>query len=305
MQATYLAWADELLRRGFPQRAVEILDQAPQGDTVSLLKARALDRAGLFREALELLEQLGDATEAQALKGTLLWRLGRPEEAREAASQAVDGEPEARAEALNTLGHLAWSAGNYGEAVSLVRRASALWRSMGRLSRWADALNTLAVLRVLQNEPAATAFEDALEAASDNPLLRARVYLNQGWMHERQQDYATAEKDYRHAATLAETSGATTTAAWGWNNLGVLFHTQERPDDARNAYEQALRLAQEGGERRILGMVMANLAELTGDVDAWQEALYILEESGHAEEAEQYRMGLPADHPFRAWSEAP
>jgi hypothetical protein len=53
------------------------------------------------------------------------------------------------------------------------------------------------------------------------------------------------------------------------------------------------------GERRVLGVIMANLAELTNDKEAWLEALRMLEQSGHEEEADQYRTDLPLDHPFR------
>ncbi|MCV4600212.1 hypothetical protein OFC63_29765, partial [Escherichia coli] len=33
----YAAWARELLRRGFPQKAAEVLEEAPQGPGVRLL----------------------------------------------------------------------------------------------------------------------------------------------------------------------------------------------------------------------------------------------------------------------------
>ena len=49
----------------------------------------------------------------------------------------------------------------------------------------------------------------------------------------------------------------------------------------------------------MVGMVMANLAEFNEDEEAWEEALRILEEAGHKEEADQYRADLPLDHPFR------
>ena len=64
-------------------------------------------------------------------------------------------------------------------------------------------------------------------------------------------------------------------------------------------YERALTLAQQAGEQRMLGMFMANLAELSRDRAAWEEALRILERSGHRRLADEYRSDLPANHPFR------
>ena len=42
----YLAWADEHLKRGFPQRAFEVLEDAPDSRAVVFLKVRALERSG-------------------------------------------------------------------------------------------------------------------------------------------------------------------------------------------------------------------------------------------------------------------
>ena len=121
MQEAYLAWANELLRRGFPQRASDTLSDAPKGDEVTLLKSRALERSGLFKESLKELEGLNETPEVLALKGALYWRLGKPEEAKGASEKALGGEIEARAEAFNTLGHLARSERSYKEATRLYK----------------------------------------------------------------------------------------------------------------------------------------------------------------------------------------
>lgn len=299
VEASYLAWGAELLRRGFAQRAAEVLTEAPGSEAVLFLRARSLERAGVYKEALKLLEGVAESPKVMALRGALLWRLGRPAEAQRAAEGALEGEPEARAEALNTLGNLERSAGNFREAAALARRAAAVWQSLGQRTRWSGALNNYAIALTLAGEEAEGAFHEALEVAGDNPLLRARVFLSLGWMHERLQRPDAARESYRQAADLAEGVGATDSAAYAWNNIGVLDHRERRPEAARAAYERALDLARQAGELRMIGMFMANLAELTNNVDAWKEALRILEEAGHGDEAEQYRADLPADHPFR------
>ena len=299
IRAAYLAWAQELLRRGSPQRASEVLADAPANDDVSALRARALERAGRFREALDALQGVRETPEVLALKGALYWRLGQPDKARAAAEQALDGELEARAEAFNTLGYLSVSTAQYPEAEAAFKKAAALWLTAGSRSRQADALNNLAVALNLAGKDARNAFAEALEAAGENPLLRARVLLNSSQVDERAGRTRQATSGFREAAELAEGVGATTTAARAWNNLGVLHHKQAEVSQAKAAYEQALRLAQQAGEKRMLGMVMANLAELTGNLEAWQEALRILEQAGHLDAAETCRAGLPQDHPFR------
>ncbi len=293
-----LAFAAELLRRGAAQRASEVLDEAPPGDEVALLKARALEQTGHFREALDALAKVKDAPEVLALKAALYWRLGQPEAAREAAKNALEGDLEARAEAFNTLGHLARSEGNYEEASSLAKRAAALWKSLN-ISRWVDALNNVAVAMTYLGQPVEDAYQEALAAAGDNPVLQARVLHNIGWMHERLNQHDEAESVYQHVTQLATASNLADAAAWAWNNLGVLHHKLQRPEKAKAAYQQSLGFAQQTKDRRILGMVMANLAELTGDREAWEEALRILEQAGHKDEANAYREELPEAHPFR------
>ena len=298
-RAAYTAWAQELLRRGFAERAGEVLEAAPGSPDVTLLRSRALERAGHFKEALELLEPPAETPEVLALHGLLLLRLGRPAAARAAAERALEGEPGARAEALNTLGHLARTEGRLEEAAQFASRAAAVWRSLGQQARWAGALLNRATAEALLGRDTEESFREALEAAGDNALLRARALLNLGWTFERERRTREAEEAYREAAELGEQVGDLTTAARAWNNAGVLHHKGGRPEQAKVAYEQALALAQRTGEQRMLGMFMANLAELTGDAEAWQEALRILDTSGNRDAVESFRNDLAADHPFR------
>lgn len=295
----YSAWANELLRRGFPQRASEVLQDAPKGEEITFLRSRALERAGLFKEALKELEGLKETPEVLALKGALYWRLGKPEEAKVASERALDGGMEARAEALNTLGNLARSEGQLDDAISYGRRAASLWRSLGKNNLWAGALSNLAVAIALKGEEADEAFREALNAAGDDSLMKSRILLNLGWTQDRNNQPELALKTWYEATRVAEEVGANDTAAHVWNNMGVLHHRKGNVAEAEAAYVRALSLAQKTGEKRMIGMFMANLAELTKDRDGWEEALKILEEIGHKEEADQYRTDLPLDHPFR------
>lgn len=67
-------------------------------------------------------------------------------------------------------------------------------------------------------------------------------------------------------------------------------------EQAKTAYDHALILAQDVGETMMLGIVTANLAELTGNREAWEEGLHILEKGGHYAMAQRFREELPFDN---------
>jgi hypothetical protein len=51
----------------------------------------------------------------------------------------------------------------------------------------------------------------------------------------------------------------------------------------------ALSYATRGGEHRLLGLILANLAELDDDWQAWEEGIRILEQGGNHVLAERFR----------------
>ncbi|PNY79905.1 tetratricopeptide repeat protein [Deinococcus koreensis] len=285
VQAVTLDWAAEALRRGFPLQAAGALADAPPhpapGPELGVLRARALERAGQFREALSALDELPELPLVSALRGALAWRLGHPEQARRHAEAALDSGGEARAEALNTLAHLDFQRGHHRAAERQYRRAATLWLTLGDTARWAGALNNRAAALSAAGEDAEAAFQAALDAAGEHLVMRARTTLNLGQVRERRHDAAGAAAAYRDAALLAEQAGSLNTSARAWNNLGALHHRAGRPAEARAAYDTALALAQRAGEPLLLGTVLANLAELTGDGDAFEEALRVIGESGN------------------------
>lgn len=292
MGRAYKAWAEELLRRGFPQRAAETLAEMRSDPELSLLRARALERAGQYKEALEALSGLGEEHEVLALKGTLLWRLGRLGEAKTVAEQALEGESRARAEALNTLGHLALAAGNFTEATGFFRRAANLWQLLGEDARWIETMNNEAMSQIYAGEPAEELLAKVLGAAKHNPAVQSRVLLNLGMALEQRKEYKEAEKIYLQAASSALEAGTLDTSARAWNNTGVVLHYQHRREEAEEAYRQALALARQAGETMTMAVALGNLAELLSDVEALEEAILLLEKSGHQDMAERYKAEL-------------
>ncbi|MBB6097407.1 tetratricopeptide (TPR) repeat protein [Deinobacterium chartae] len=299
VRAAYMAWAQELLGRGFPQRAVEVLRAAPTRSEVDALLARALERAGRYRESLEVLERLGNVPEFLALRASVLHRLGRRAEAKAAAELALEGDTPSRAEALGTLGLLLVAQQDYEQAVSHFRKAAALWLMVGDSVKHVLALNNLATARCLMGEGADDAFHEVLEAAGDNQAIRARVLLNLGLSIEQQGRQDEAYSTYLLADRAAAESGMTATSSRIWNNIGALCQRQGRLDEAKAAYKRALEYARQAGEQYMLATTLANLAELTNDVDAWEESLRLFEISGHEAMQAYARSQLPPNHRFR------
>jgi tetratricopeptide (TPR) repeat protein len=292
VRRAFSGWARELLRRGFPARAAEVLRDAPPCESVetALLLARCLERAGQFRQAFDALENVPDSSASSALRGALLWRLGKPEAARLAAQESLNGDFETRAEGLNTLGHLEFAVGQYATAKSYFSRAAALWLAQGERSRWADALNNQAMAQTELGENPEAAFSAALEAVEDNLASKARVLLNKGRVLERRGDALRASLHYTESAATASTAGASKTAATAWLNLGALHHRAQQHEDAQRGYERALELARTTGDPLLLGTVLSNLAELTGNLGTMEEAMRLLESSGNRAMLEEIRQ---------------
>ena len=303
LQEAYLAWTSEILKRGFPQRAAEVLEEVPPPVSykVALLQARALERAGQFHKSLDIVDSLLEHdAEAFALKAVLYWRLGQPKEARKASEEALGGSMEARAEAFNTIGHLARDVADYEEAIKYFKKAAALWKAQNNHIRWAESLSNQGLTLGEEGKnltKAEATLKKALEAAGENPIMRARVLINLGaFVYEKQEDLTQAEEVYNQCISIHEEVGLLDTASRAWNNLGHTYELQEQFDQARNAYEKALMLAQQAGDKRMIGFAMANAAEITGDKEAWEEGLHILNKAGQAAAVEMFR----ADQPFKS-----
>jgi tetratricopeptide (TPR) repeat protein len=294
MRAAYLAWAGELLGRGFPQKAVEVLREITPDPQLNAVLARALERSGQYKEALDTLADVPESPETFALKGALLWRLGKPEEARGAAEKALEGDMRPRAEALNTLGLMAFSNSEFEVAIDNFQRAAGLWRTIGEQGRLIGALNNVAHARSQIGQSVEEAYKDVMEVAKDNELLRALVFLNIGQSYERIGDLDTARKNYLEAAETSLRAGGLSAASRAWNNLGVISHKQNLHEEAEESYRQALALARQAGEVLSVATILGNLSELLDDEHALEEAILLLEKSKNFDMAKRFMASLEA-----------
>jgi len=298
IREAHLAWANELLRRGFPQRAVEVLEKAPAAPEVAFLKGRALERAGRYGEAFTCVQGLEETPGVLALKSTLYRQLGHPVKARDAAQGALSGDMEARAEAQNTLGNLNLSRGDYQEAAKSFRRAAALWLAVNQRTRWLGALINESIARSEMGEATEEAFSEVLAATEADPALQARASLNLGLALQRQGRLEEAIKFHRIAIDSANKAGAIVTLTRAWNNLGLCYE-KSHPEKARESYNQALHLAQRTGDQYMIAMALANLSELEENLEAWEEAMHMFMKGGHLAMVRVSWEQLPEHHPFR------
>ncbi|WP_243026996.1 tetratricopeptide repeat protein [Thermus albus] len=283
-----------------PHLGLELLAALPGRPEVLLLRSRILERLGRYWEALEALEgtemrQRDLQSEVAAVRGSILFRLGQVEAAMKEAELARQGSPWAQGEALNLEGLMALSHGRFAEAAELFARAAVRFLAAGEVARQVDALNNRAVaLFEAGRSEAERVFAEALEAAGDTPLLRARVLLNLGVVRERQGRPEEAEALYQEALRLAEEAGVLEALGRAWNNLGALYHRQGQREKAETAYRKALLLAKEGRDWMLTAAVLANLAELRQDPATLQEAIALLEEARYTVLAERYRKRMEA-----------
>ncbi|GGO39261.1 hypothetical protein [Deinococcus humi] len=297
--AASLAWADELIARGYARQAVEVLLEAQHalhdGCAAPLRLAQAYERKGEYAHAWDLTARLADTPEVQALQAVLEWRLGQPDAARRRAG-ALLGQPlpkEVRAEARYVLGNLDAECADFGSARSHLEGAAFLFGLVGRTLRRAEVLSDLAIVAVCTPEPPpdpGTArldpdrlWTEAVALAGEDALLRSRLHNNQGRWSMLNGKYGDAERSFLSALDEADRSGARDSAAKAWLNLGLLYHHLKRVSEERAAFESALLQARASGERVTEATALANLAELDGQPAGLEEALDIVRELQHAE----------------------
>lgn len=293
VEQAFKSWAEELLKRGFPQKAIEALKDCPHSQELLLLKARALERSNMFKPALDVLDDLPSHQRTLALRSRVLFKLGYPDQAKACAEESLNdlGDLEAQAEALNTLGEIALRSGQPQEAIDIFGRCSTLWQAAGQKSRWLLALNNRAVANCALGESTEEAFAEVLEAAKEDQTVQATIWTNMGVTYTQQQSIKQAEAAYHKAIQLGSEVGALNAVILAWNGLGFIYHN-EQLEKARHAYQSGLEVCKETRNAQLTATLLANLAELDHDIPSLEQAIELLERGGFAVHAENFRQRL-------------
>jgi tetratricopeptide (TPR) repeat protein len=277
IQQAYIVWAQELIKRGFPARAAEMLIDAPESDEIFYLIAKALEISGNYKKALYTIKKVkSDTFSIAALKSKILWRLGELDLAGIFAQKALEGEAEARAEGLNTLGNIELAQGRYKNAIAYYQRSMTLWSAENDKERWAATMNNYAFAAGALGEDVEDIFSQALQYIKNNKSAKASVLLNMALIHDKKENYKKAEVLYKEIIELCENE---IKSAAAWLNLGAMYHRNDKFTLAREAYNNALLIAQPLGYLEMIAKILANLGELDSNLSTIEEAIHLLQKS--------------------------
>ena len=251
----------------------------------------ALDALESLREKSLLEVRAGGARRMRLLEPIRQFALRRGEEAALSAARArhLDwyarfGE-EDRLASLYTHGGAARRRALALEGANL--RAAAAWGlSTGRSAAAAQAQLALCAMIYLRGpfRAAVEAAGQALDAGGLSPRLEARLRQTRGEAARVSGDRQLAQEDFERALAICR-GGALDPAearrheGYILGNLGILLADQNRQEDARARYEEALALHRANGERRGEGRALINLGILHLYQGRMDEALERLTEA--------------------------
>jgi tetratricopeptide (TPR) repeat protein len=219
-------------------------------------------------EALRLRRAGGDSFSiAETLNnlGLTLEALGRTREAATHYREALEinrklGEAEAEAINLGNLAALALQGGSYSDAMRLYTEAGDL-AARHRDAPWAAEQRQIARINQGVVLEKVGAYREALglykgllsgELGTDElePRRRAALLVNAGVIYRNLGDPVSAVEAFREAIASYRSLGDTAGLSNAHLNLGLALHLNlEQPRGAEAAYREALRLAEESGDR--------------------------------------------------------
>ncbi|OLV15857.1 TPR repeat [Deinococcus marmoris] len=284
--------AETLLERGYPGKAVNLLDSFPHRSELAVPHAWALLGAGRYAEALARLQKLEPARQTEGAvtvaRATALVRLGRHEEAAALAHEVRGSGPEA-ARAASVLAGAARIREQWDEARRYAQISADLWQLGGNERERLGELVLVAKMKVRLGAAPAEAFRDVLEGSRGLPSIRGTALVN----------YAQALIDVGQAelsdGVMEEAIAELTTAgdklglASALGNMGVRRHLQGHLKEAAALYRATLDHLRGTGSIRQMGLTLSNLSEIEGDLTAFEDTLEMLGRAGQNELVDHIR----------------
>lgn len=231
-------------------------------------------------------------------------------ETQRAAIQDYPGKAPALMRALQALGDLQRDAGSVAEAEACYREAlDVSARLQVPADTVADARTSLATLLDFngREEESLPLYEEAIlnheNLGGENEEVSAQLRNNVAMTYKGMGKYALAEQHYlRSLETLENRRGRKSeSVACVYNNLGSLYYAAGFPDQAKEMFEDALKIRLEvlGDRHRDVAQSLCNLAtachELKDNTAAqanFEKSLSILEAQLPAEAASYENVGL-------------
>jgi predicted ATPase/DNA-binding SARP family transcriptional activator len=271
LSGRHLAWLLDLAGRAD-------LDGAGQSAWLDLLEA---DHDN-FRAALERALAARQAGPALALAGALaaFWAMrGHASEGRRWTGAALhadgaDGDPRARAAALDGAAQLAFAHGDFAAQQDLLKESLGIWRELGQAARVAQCLSDLGVAAHIRGEPGTArslldqALESARLAADQRQIAMALNGLGRLFL---QVDPPQAAALLEESLACIRQAGDLRRATIILGNLAVAAANQGQVGLARVRMKEQLASARELGDRKLIGWALTNLglaATEAGDLTA-------------------------------------
>lgn len=188
----------------------------------------------------------------------------------------------ARAKALNALGILSYTQGDYGMADTSYRETLAIQRELGNKSGAAHALNNLGNIALIQGnyQRAKDYYEEALISQREvtrTPLLPI-ILGNLGNVFTRLGAFEQAGTLYNEALALQREEGDKWGMAYVLSNLGEVSELRGDLDLARKQYEESLALRYDISDKLGIAMIKASLGHLASHTRDFGRADTLLKE---------------------------
>ena len=199
---------------------------------------------------------------------------GRSTEAMECYAAIIDlagveGDQQARAEALRCLSVLHHLRAEQDVAAELCRRSRAVAIEAGVADLAAEADNALAgfALERGELEVAAELCGAALEVAGENPALRAKIEQNLGLVANIRCEWDLALEHYNRSLEAYRSISDTAGCATAHHNLGMMHAKQKNWQEADRHYRRCHGMAEAVGNRHLSGLAALNRAEVRLAID--------------------------------------
>lgn len=295
--------ANDLLKRGYPGQAVELLDTFADRPDLAVDHAWALLGVGRYLDALRRVEALDETQratpQALAARATALVRLGRDEEAIELASIVKGSGPEA-ARAASVQAHAARIREHWKEARKFGQIASDLWRINGDEEQRLTELGMVAIAKVREGMAPAQAFEDVLKMSGDFPSVMGTNLVNFAMLLIETGAWDRAEDLLDNAISELTIAGDILGVAQAHTNRGLQFHLKGSLKEAANDYRTAISMLKGTGSIRNLGLALSNLSEIEGDLSSFEDVLLMLVNAGQHELVAHIRQNSRIAAPLKS-----
>ncbi len=184
------------------------------------------------------------------------------------------------AKALNRLGRVYSTLGNYGRAIDCHKKSQQLFKEIGdREGREGEAasLSNLGNVYSLIGKYK-RALEDckrALEIKQEIGDREGEVYalVNLGDVCQRSRKYQEAIKYHQKALDIAQEIGNRQWEAISLNNLGKAYNSQGKHEQVIENHQNALNIAQEIGNRQIEANALGNLGKAHLSLGQYDQAI--------------------------------